>query len=137
MALNSDMPAFITFDRALRWPGRAAFCRFQRRPGHASLRDESLMQQLGARTMPQALQQVAESLDDGALEMSNKRRELGTIERLAEIDKDSCDGVETAGGMAVTGHREQAMSIIDRALARAESKGERWYSAELLRIRAK
>jgi hypothetical protein len=70
MALNSDVPAFVAFDGAPCWPGRAASCRFQRRPGHASLRHESLVQQLGTRTMPEPLQQVTESLDNGALEMS-------------------------------------------------------------------
>jgi predicted ATPase/DNA-binding winged helix-turn-helix (wHTH) protein len=41
-----------------------------------------------------------------------------------------------AEALALTGSRDQAMVVIERSLAQSDRKGERWYSAELLRIKA-
>ena len=40
-----------------------------------------------------------------------------------------------AQALAGTGHQGDALAIVDEALARAESSGERWFASELLRLK--
>jgi glucose/arabinose dehydrogenase len=66
------------------------------------------MQQLGARTMPQALQQVAESLDNGAprrLTNANRITLLRDADdnRIAETRSVFLEGLRQAFGMALIG----------------------------------